>query len=119
MYRYDDAITILVNHFSEMKDIYELNMDDYEDLPYVFYESEFVKFIVNSANADNKKMLREVFDFVEDMLKNGDEKVVNLLEVAVVESIYFDNNILDKKAIESYFGALTLKSYKDCFQQHA
>lgn len=115
MYRYDDAITIIVNRFTEMKSIYELDIDYYEDLPYVFYESEFVKFIVNSANVNNKEVLNEVFDFVEDMLKNGDEKVVNLLEVAVIESIYFDNNIFDKKVIESYFGVLTLKSYRDCF----
>jgi hypothetical protein len=116
MYRYDDAIAILVKRFTEMKCVFEINKDDYEDLPYVFYESEFVKFIVNSANANNKEMLSEVFEFVEDMLKNGDEKVVNLLEVAVVESIFFDNNIIDKKAIESYFGSLTMKSYRECFQ---
>lgn len=116
MYSYDDAITILISRFSEMKEIYELDKDDYENLPYVFYESKFVKFIVNSANMNNEKVLSEVFDFVEDMLKNGDEKVVNLLEVAVIESIYFDNNIVDKKAIENYFGTLTLKSYKECIR---
>jgi hypothetical protein len=117
MHSYDDAITVLINRFCEMKERYELDKDDYEDLPYVFYESEFVKFIVSSANANNSKVLSEIFGFIEDMLKNGDEKVVNLLEVAVIESIYFDNNIVDKNAIESYFGALTTKSYKECFQQ--
>jgi hypothetical protein len=111
MYSYDGAITSLVNRFSELKEIYELDKDYYEDLPYVFYESEFIKFVVKNANMNNKKTLSEIFDFVEDMLKNGDEKVVNLLEVAVIESIYFDNSVTDKKAIESYFGTLTLKSY--------
>jgi len=62
-------------------------------------------------------VLSEIFGFIEDMIENGDEKVVNLLEVSVIESIYFDNNIVDKNAIESYFGALTAKSYKECFQQ--
>jgi len=117
MYSYDEAITSLVSRFSELKEVYELDKDYYEDLPYVFYESEFVKFVVKTANANNKKTLIEIFEFVEDMLKNGDEKVKNLLEVAVIESIYFDNSVTDKKEIESYFGTLTLKSYQECFQK--
>lgn len=114
MYNYDDAITILTNRFSEMKEIYELDKDDFEDLPYVFYESVFVKFIVKNANSSNKAVLNEIFDFVEDMLMNGDDKIKNLLEVAVIESLYFESNILDKKSIESYFEDITLKSYKAC-----
>ena len=116
MYSYNEAITILVNHFYELKQIYELNKDYYEDLPYVFYESEFSKLIVKTANENNKKKLTEIFEFVEDMLKNGDEKIKNLLEVAVIESIYLDNSIIDKKVMERYLGTLTLKSYQECFQ---
>ncbi|MBA4689178.1 MAG: hypothetical protein H2184_18785 [Candidatus Galacturonibacter soehngenii] len=114
MYNYDDTIKILVNRFSEMNEIYESDKDYYEDLPYVFFESIFVKFIVKNANSNNKELLSEIFNFVEDMLKNGDDKVVNLLEVAVIESIYFESNIFDKKSLERYFGDLTLKSYNAC-----
>ncbi len=114
MYNYEDAIKILVNRFSEMKEIYESEKEEYEDLPYLFYESVFVQYIVKNANSNNKAILSEVFDFIEDMLKNGDEKTTNLIEVAVVESIYFDDDILDKKSIVSYFGNLTLKSYEVC-----
>lgn len=32
---------------------------------------------------NSKKTLIEIFEFVEDMLNNGDEKVKNLIEVAV------------------------------------
>lgn len=117
MYRYDEAITILINHFPEMKNIYELNKDYYEDIPYVFYESEFVKYIVNFANSNDRDKLTEAFKFVEDMLKNGDEKVVNLIKVAVIESLFFENCKDDIKIIESYFGSLTMKSYSDCFQK--
>lgn len=117
MYVYDEVITILIKKFPEMKVIYEQNEDYYEDLPYVFYESEFVKYIVNSSNNNKHEILVKVFEFIEDLLKNGDEKVVNLLEVAVVESIYFDNDITDKMMIERYFGSLTMRSYKACFQQ--
>ncbi len=117
MYVYDEVITILIQKFLEMKSIYEQNEDYYEDLPYVFYESEFVKFIISCANNNKHKILVKIFDFIEDLLKNGDEQVVNLVEVAVVESIYFDNDIIDKKMIEKYFGYFTMKSYKACFRQ--
>ena len=115
MYNYDEAITILVNRFPELKQIYELDKDYYKDLPYIFYESEFIKFIVETAKINSKKTLIEIFEFVEDMLKNGDEKVKNLIEVAVIERLYFDKNITDKRDIESYFGKLTLESYQECF----
>lgn len=117
MYVYDEVITNLVEQFPEMKAIFEQDEDYYEDLPYVFYESEFVKFIVSCANDNKHETLTKVFDFIEDLLKNGDEKVVNLVEVAIVESIYFDNTITDKVMVERYFGSLTMKSYRACSQQ--
>lgn len=115
MYEYDEVITNLVEQFSEIKAIFEQDEDYYEDIPYVFYESEFVKFIVSCANDNKKESLIKIFEFIEDLLKNGDEKVINLVEVAVVESLSFDKDILDKKALEKYFGSLTMKSYKACF----
>jgi len=117
MYVYDEVITILVKQFPEMKAIFEQDEDYYEDIPYVFYESEFVKFIVSCANDNKQELLVKIFDFIEDLLKNGDVKVVNLVEVAVIESIYFDKDITNKMMIERYFGSLTLKSYRECLQQ--
>ena len=114
MYNYNDAILILTNRFLEIKEIYELNKDDYENLPYVFYESVFVKYIVENANSDNKVVLNDIFNFIENMLINGDDKTKNLLEVAVIESLYFEKSILDKNSIESYFGNSTLISYRAC-----
>ncbi len=119
MYVYDEVITTLINQFTEMKAIFEQDEEYYEDLPYVFYESEFVKFIASCANNNKHEVLAKLFDFIEDLLKNGDEKVVNLVEVAVVESIYFDTSITDKVMVESYFGSLTKKSYRECSQQQA
>lgn len=115
MYVYDEVITNLVEQFPEMKIIIEQDEEYYEDIPYLFYESEFVKFIVSCANDNKNESLTKIFEFIEDLLKNGDEKVVNLVEVAVVESLSFDKDIIDKKALEKYFGSLTMKSYKDCF----
>jgi len=115
MYKYEEAITILVNHFSEIKIIFELDKDYYEDLPYVFYESVFVKYIVNSANSNEQDKLTEAFKFVEDMLIHGDEGVVNLINVAVIESLFFENCRADIKIIESYFGSVSMKCYRNFF----
>ena len=114
MYKYEEAITILVDRFPNLKSIYELDKDYYENLPYIFYESEFVKFIIETVKFNNRETLIKIFEFVENMLKNGDKEFKNLIEVAVIESLYFDNNITDKKDIEIYFGDLTLKSYQEC-----
>jgi len=114
MYVYNEVISILVEKFPEMKVIFEQDEDYYEDIPYVFYESEFVKYIISCANGNKEESLIKVFDFIEDLLKNGDEKIVNLVEVAVVESLYFDKNVLDKNVLKKYFGSLTMKSYKGC-----
>ncbi len=116
MYAYDEVIETLVRRFSEMKDIFEQDEDYYEDIPYVFYESEFVKFIVSCANDRKQELLIRIFDFVEDLLRNGDERVVNLIEVAVVESLFFDKDIVDKKVLEKYFGSMTMKSYQGCYE---
>ncbi|PKM94790.1 MAG: hypothetical protein CVU84_07640 [Firmicutes bacterium HGW-Firmicutes-1] len=114
MYKYDEVISVLTSNFSEMKEIFEKDEDYYEDLPYLFYESEFVPFIVECANNGSEGILKKAFEIVEELMKNGDEKVVNLVEVAVVESIFLDTTISNKKIIEEYFGTLTKNSYQDC-----
>jgi len=87
MYEYNNAIDILVTRFPEMKTAFSINEDEYIGLPYYFFESEFVKFIIDSANNKDEKRLYEIFEFIEDMLSKGNEEMVNLLEVAVVESL--------------------------------
>jgi len=52
-----------------------------------------------------------IFKFVEQLLKYGDEKTVNLIEVAIIESLFFENCIVDKDLMKKYFGELTLESY--------
>lgn len=45
MYYYSQAIKLLIDNFYELKEIYDEDEDYYIDLPYIFYESEFVPFI--------------------------------------------------------------------------
>ena len=112
MYSYENAINLALNKFVILKQIYNENVEDYEDLPYVFYESEFVKYIMcKSINSDEKELV-EIFDFIEDMLSNGDTEIVNLIEVAVVESLSYENNFHDFNKIASkFYGELTKKSF--------
>ncbi len=115
MYKYKEAINILINNFSELRKVYEENIDDYEDLPYVFYESVFMKFILDKANYCDEDKLKTIFIFIEDMLANGDEETKNLIGVSIVESLYFEKDSKTKEMLLKYFGKLTKKSFEDCF----
>jgi len=117
MYTYEDAIPILINKFPEMKTIYEEDSDYYEDIPYVFYESEFESFILKCSKNNDGERLEEIFEFVESLLSSGDEIIVNLVEVSIIESLYFERAISNEKLLISYFGPLTLESYEMCRQQ--
>jgi hypothetical protein len=116
MYRYKEAINILINRLPELERVYVDNIDDYEGLPYVFYESVFVKFILDKVNSNDDGKLETIFNFVEDMFINGDDETKNLIEVAVIESLYYEEGSKIKEILQRYSGKLTQKSYKDCFQ---
>ncbi len=111
-YTYQDCIKILTDRFSKMKEIYDLEKEYYEDLPYLFYESEFEQFILKNLQVKNDEVLREIFTFVEDVLKNGDNEIINLIGVTVIESLFFDSFREDIEHMKEYFGELTLKSYQ-------
>lgn len=118
MYYYADAINLLINKFPELKPIYEDGIDDYMDLPYIFYEPVFGKYIIDKIIARNKSELSSIFDFVEDLLLNGDEDIKNLAEVAIIErlysKLYFDQKFAEYIEFASkFYGELTKKSFDD------
>lgn len=115
MYKYKDAISILIGKFSELRKVYEENIDDYEKHPYVFYEDVFLKYILDSGNCNDEDKLKDIFIFIEDMLADGDEEIKNLIGVAIVESLYYEEDSKKKEILIKYFGNLTQKSYEDCF----
>jgi hypothetical protein len=114
MYKYKEAINILRSRFPELRKVYEENLDYYDELPYVFYESVFAKFILDKANRKDDDKLKAIFIFVEDMLVNGDEETKNLIGVAIVESLYYEEDLETKEILLNHFGKLTKKSYEDC-----
>ena len=115
MYKYKESISILINKFPELRKVYEENIDDYEELPYVFYESVFVKYILDKVDCYDETKLKIIFIFVEDMLANGDEDTKNLIGVAIIESLYYEEDLKTKEKLLRFFGELTKKSFDDCF----
>ncbi len=115
MYKYEEAIELITNNFNEMKKIYESDKEYYIDIPYVFYESVFEPYIIKCFNNYNFIMLKKIFDLLEDIMENGDENLVNLIEISIIESIYFDKNIENKGELIKFFKKLTMESYYRCY----
>lgn len=112
MYDYKNAIEILIGNIPEMKEKYENDRDYYKGLPYVFYETEFEKFIVNQIKNENSEMLKKIFNFIENMLEKGDKEIKNLVEVSIIESLIYEQSFkLFFQYVEKYFGILTKQSF--------
>jgi len=118
-YTYENANTLLMSAFPEMKEIYE-NDIDYDGLPYYqdgayhFYETEFEQFIIKQLRSKNEAQLKKIFDFIEDIYENGDDELINLVGVAVVESMVFDKcHIEFSDLVFKYCGEKTRESFND------
>lgn len=117
MYNYEKSIAILIAKFPTLKLVYEDDVEYYEGLPYVFYEDVFSKYIIDNVETYNESILSDIFNFIEDMLENGDDKSINLVEVAVVESLYYDNHFVwNDKSLSKFYGRLTMQSFQECTQ---
>lgn len=115
MFKYEAAIQVLINRFPELKLVYESNIDEYEDLPYVFYESVFVKYIIEAAYSNDENKLSSIFKFIENLLLCGDDQIKNLVGVAIIESLYYEQDFTElNKTFSKYYGDLTRKSLEDC-----
>lgn len=115
MYDYGKAITILITRFPSLGIIYNIEEDFYEGLPYVFYEQVFTTYIINKAKEYNESKLSDIFNFVEDMLENGDDDTKNLIEVAVIESLFLDPQYTwDDESLTKFYGKLTKTSFQNC-----
>ncbi|MCL2388383.1 MAG: hypothetical protein FWC89_12690 [Defluviitaleaceae bacterium] len=117
MYSYSEAIEVLIKRFPKLAVIYnnKENLDYYEGLPYLFYESEFTPYIVKKIRERDKLELKKIFDFVEEMLTNSDDKFVNLIGVAIIESLYYENEFAKFRDFISEFWG---KTTKNDFDEH-
>ena len=92
MHNYTESINLLINRFPVLRPIYEENIYDYEGLPYAFYESIFVKYVMEKIQSSDDSELNRIFMFIEELLLNGDEEMRNLVDVAVIESLYHEDS---------------------------
>ena len=115
MYIYREAIKLLIDQFPEMKNIFEAEKEEYFDVPYVFYESVFTRYIMTKLRGEEWQEVQKIFDFVEDMFLNGDSEIKNLVGVAIVESIFFEKDFKELyPVILKYCGEKTKESFEDC-----
>ncbi|MCL2853733.1 MAG: hypothetical protein FWE20_12030 [Defluviitaleaceae bacterium] len=112
MYSYDSAIDLLIKSFPALEPVYLENIYDFEGLPYVFYESIFVKYIMEKICLSDEMSLCTIINFIEDVLQNGDDEIRNLVEVSVIESLYFEEDFRKKQVcLGKFFGKLTFQSF--------
>lgn len=114
MLLYNNAIKILLEKFPKLKVIYNEDQDFYVNLPYVFYETVFTKYVIQIIDSDNKPELNKAFNFVEKALKEGDEDFKNLIEVAVLEALFFKRIFDDNDLVWGSLGELSKESVKKC-----
>jgi hypothetical protein len=83
---YDSAVTALLNALPEFEDS---GAEWSRDLPYDVY-GEFAVYVSKLIAESNKQQLprlQRAFNFINSLADDGDESVVNLLQVAVLEAL--------------------------------
>jgi len=121
LYKYSESNNILMDRFPRMKSIYAKDVDTdgtpfYQDIPYVFYEGEFSRYILREIDTQNEEELKTIFDFIEDMFLNGDDEIKNLIGVAVVEHLVTEEAFMRSyKKLAGIMGKLTIQSFEVYF----
>lgn len=113
MLLYKNAIECLIENIPELKPLYDEDSEYYKDLPYVFYESVFTKYIVEILEKKMDSKLIQCFDFVEKVLREGDSGLKNLLEVSVIEALFFEGKFNDEYTL-SFLGKMSKQSLRKC-----
>ncbi|MCX7656790.1 MAG: hypothetical protein N2Z76_09730 [Treponemataceae bacterium] len=79
----------------------------------IHYEYNFIRNLLILYLEGGYK--NELLCFIEDILENGDKEIKNPIEVAIIESLYYEENSKAKELLAKYFGPLTKKSFENCF----
>lgn len=119
MLLYKNAIEFLIKNFQELETYYNTDKDYYMDLPYVFYESVFTTYIIKMIDTDSKMNFARAFNFIETVLIEGDEKFKNLVEVAVIEALFFEGIFYNKEPAWDLLGELSKKSVRKCSEKNS
>ena len=85
--KYINAVHDLLIAFSD------LPLGDYEsslELPYIIYGECFAPYIRKMITGNDRKELKHIFSFLEEMAKSEDEDTRDLLQVAILETFWAD-----------------------------
>ena len=85
----EELNSILMDEFEILKVAFDED-GGYDDYPCSFYDEQFVPYIVKQLNEGNDKELEKIFKFIEMLFVEGDKHVVYVLDVSLVESLYFE-----------------------------
>ena len=109
MYVYEEMVDVLYNKFPELTERYAEKIEYYKKLflddesgTYIHYESFFNRYIEDALKNEPKesRILDRIFVFFEEMATSEDAGVNNLLQVALLESIWSIGYDAYKRAID-------------------
>lgn len=113
---YEQAGEKLVEFVPELEDVYQRELDSWGSErpgPHVLYEDILVPFInelLASTGDESDATLRRVFEFVERLATTADERLRDLVAVAICEPLVADHVRLGRA--RAYMGPATLRILK-------
>lgn len=111
---YDDFIKMFPDESDYFKMRVEETSAEREDGMHIMFGMVVCPFILKVADEDPEKTQR-AFDFIEEMEKCGDERIVNLAEVTVLEDLMTDKQGGMKK-LGKYLGEESKETVKHLSQ---
>jgi len=107
-YEYANDLLVKVIDVNGLETKLSYNANDY-------FRMFFCRYIIERIHAMKMEEIKDIFEFVEDSLLNGDENVVNLIGIAIIERLTFEEDFDNFKSILiPYMGKLTKESFEEC-----
>ncbi|MCQ2796729.1 MAG: hypothetical protein MJ213_05495 [Bacilli bacterium] len=107
--------TKLLEKFPELNDKFNEQTSWQEGIStgsIVVFEDVFMPFIINAVEKNLTDSIKNIFEFVEELISSNDEYAKNVVEVAIIENIG-SYDIKDK--IAKFLLPESLKSYQASF----
>ncbi len=108
----------LIEALPEIKDVYneETSWQEGDETgSHVVYEDVFVPFIKEQIEIKNKNSLTKIFEFLEELIKSGNDYAIEVVTLSVLESLLFDEDT-DTKFFLQFAKEKTLKIIQEIVQ---
>jgi len=101
------SINLILDEFKDMKSVLQEHIEFNEELlPHVFF-GECTGIFIDYINEDNSQVLQKLFRVFEIMATQGNDDVVNILCVTILERLGDDRKVLNTS--RKYMGKETRK----------